>query len=190
MSPACPAPSPAVSNTPQERQHDARKGPHSLSRSSKRMGIARHTRGRACGRELTVKVRCVLCTRFFRPGVALAAAPELADGAAAAAAAARAGCAGAEEAGVAPGAGANGLGTSPPVPGGAKGVTARRKVRAVAWILPSATKTSPCGHTCTGASSQTRAPRQADPRAAVGCGGGCQPGETSPAHARRGKNTP
>ena len=104
-----------------------------------------------------MKVRCVLCTRFFRPGVALAAAPELVDGAAAATAAARAGCAGAEDAGVAPA--AKGLGTSPPVPGGAKGVTARRKVRAVAWILPSANKTSPCGQTCTGASSQTPVPR-------------------------------
>ena len=105
-----------------------------------------------------MKVRCVLCTRFFRPGVALASAPDLAS-AAAAAAGARAGCAGAEEVVVDPGAGAKGFGTSPPVPGGAKGVTARRKVRAVAWILPIATKTSPCGQTCTGASSQTPVPR-------------------------------
>ena len=81
-------------------------------------------------------VRCVLCTRFLRPVVALA------PGAAAAAAAA-AGCAGAA-AGAAPGAGAvNGCGTSPPVPGGAKGVAARR--RAGIANLPSATKTSPCG---------------------------------------------
>ena len=79
-------------------------------------------------RIFTVCVRCVLCTRFLRPG---ALPPAAGAGAAATAATAAAGAttAGADAVAAAAPAGA---GTEPPTPAAAKGVAARRKVSALA----------------------------------------------------------